>query len=171
MQAGGGGKMIIEKGAFIAPREAARAITKQCMATNELRVAAVVTPADAAHAGPARIISLSTDARCRNFTLGQEKDRFIFRLRTTETGQNGMNPQVTLCPLAPGTPHAIVVTYRPGILTCTLNGKVVLETSKVTGDFSNWSPKQVLLFGDEYAEHRYWKGTIKDVRIGAAAGR
>jgi outer membrane protein assembly factor BamB len=54
------------------------------------------TTDDARQTGPARILTFSSDPYHRNFTLGQEGDRVVFRLRTPETGENGMNPETTI---------------------------------------------------------------------------
>jgi hypothetical protein len=161
--------MIINKGAFIAPMETARAITDACRKSGQLRVEAVITPANKTSSGPARIISLSTDGHHRNFTIGQERDHFILRLRTPRTGENGTSPETRLCSLTPGAPHHLIVMYRDNVVVCFLNGKKVLTSDKVRGDFSNWNSKMVLIFGDEWSTHRYWKGSIRNVRIHSTA--
>ena len=47
--------------------------------TGEMSVSAWITPANTKQAGPARIFSLSKDSTNRNFTLGQEADKYDFR--------------------------------------------------------------------------------------------
>lgn len=49
--------------------------------------------------GPARMISLSDGTSDRNWTLGQQEDKLILRLRTTETGPNGLRRRQSLAPL------------------------------------------------------------------------
>lgn len=135
-----------------------------CKRTNQLSVEAVITPADLKQAGPARIISFSTDSGSRNFTLGQQDDQLIWRLRTPRTGGNGTSPETALCTLAAGVPHHVVVSYRPGRITCLVNGKPVSVKQAVRGDFSNWSA-QHLLFGDEYSRDRDWAGRLEGIAI------
>jgi hypothetical protein len=135
-----------------------------CRASNRFAVEVVLTPADVKQIGPARIVSFSSDPYERNFTLGQQKDRLVLRLRTPRTGENGMRPEVTLCRVTAGRPHHVVVSYSPGRMTCSLNGKRVLDTDRVGGDFGNWSP-QHLLFGDEWKGVRPWAGALGKVAI------
>ena len=64
--------------------------------------------------GPARIVSISSDAFNRNFTLGQEYDDLIIRIRSPITGPNGRYPELVI----PGVfenslEHQIVVSYQP----------------------------------------------------------
>jgi glycopeptide antibiotics resistance protein len=68
--------------------------------------------------GPARIVSLSADTSHRNFTLGQQGNALVFRLRTPMTGENGVNPELTIPGVfGSGDSHAVVATYDGSRLT------------------------------------------------------
>ena len=135
-----------------------------CRKSNALAIEAIITPDDLKQRGPARIISFSQDAMLRNFTLGQERNQLILRLRTPKTGTNGSNPQTVLCRLADTKPHHVIVSYREGELICYLDGKQVLKTDRIRGDFRNWEPMHLIL-GDEYEDERNWSGQLQRIAI------
>ncbi len=162
-----GGAMSLADGAIIVDG-LDDVLLERCRRTNQLTIEAVVTPANTRQSGPARIISFSTDAYRRNFTLGQDRERFVLRLRTPETGENGMKPETVLCRVRAGATQHLVVTYSPGSLACYLNGRQVLDTDRVGGGFSNWTP-QHLLFGDEWSDRRDWAGSLREVSIESRA--
>jgi len=162
---GSGGEMVLGRGAMIA-QDADAKLLKACKASSQLSIEALITPVDIKQNGPTRIISFSRDAYRRNFTLGQEYADLVMRLRTPRTGENGSSPEMKLCRLTAGKPHHVVVTYSPGRLSCYLNGKSVLQSERVQGDFSNWSPMH-LLFGDEWNGDRRWSGRLQAVAIHA----
>ncbi len=155
--------MDLTGGSFAAENADARLLAA-CQATNQLSIEALITPAKASQVGPARIITFSSGTDTRNFTLGQEGDRLIFRLRTPETGPNGANPQVDLGKLTPGVAQHVIVTYAPGRLTCFRDGRQTLTTDEVRGDFRNWA-SQHLLFGDEWGGGRDWAGLLEGIAI------
>ena len=129
-----------------------------------MTVEAVIRPDRLDQSGPARIVTFSSDSGSRNFTLGQERDKLVFRLRTPQAGANGVNPETALCPIPDGPPLHVAVTYRPGQLVAYVDGEEVRRSSDVRGDLRNWSP-QHLLFGDEFDGHRDWSGTLEGVAI------
>ena len=157
------GAMDLAGGAMLA-EGADEPLLAACRKSNQLAIEARITPADLRQSGPARIVSFSTDGYHRNFTLAQEKDRLVLRLRTPRTGDNGMRPETTVCRLRAGKTHHVIVSYSPGRLTAYLDGNRVLDTAAVRGDFSNWSA-QHLLFGDEYSDRRDWAGRLEGIAI------
>ena len=117
--------------------------------------------------GPARIVSLSTDAFTRNFTLGQHDGYLVFRLRTPATGENGTNPEVRLCRLDDRDPHHLLVTYENGRLSCYLDGQQVASSGQIQGDFSNWT-SHYLTLADEWRaseDARGWRGEIHALAV------
>ncbi len=160
----GDGRMHLADGAMLADKPVNARLLAACRKSNQLAVEALLDPADLRQSGPARIVSFSTDGHHRNFTLGQERDRLVFRLRTPATGLSGQRPEVTLCKLPDAGPVHVIVSYSPGRMTCYVDGKRVLDTDAVTGDFSNWTP-QHLLFGDEYRDRRDWSGEMSHVAV------
>lgn len=155
--------MVLAGGAFLA-EGADEDVLRACKKSNELTVEAVIRTEHLNQSGPTRIVTFSTNSGSRNFTLGQERQNLVFRLRTPQAGGNGVNPETTLCKISPQTPTHVVVTYRPGHITAYVDGKQVFAGRKVQGDFSNWEP-QHLLFGDEFDGHRDWAGTLEGVAI------
>lgn len=143
-------------------------LLRACRRTNELTIAVRLVSANTTQGGPARIVSFSSDPYHRNVTLGQEKDRYVLRLRTPQTGENGSNPQTTLCAVQAGTAQSLVITYRPGRLACFVDGDAVLVSDRVRGDFGNWSPQHFVL-GDEWSGERDWAGTLLALRMGSRA--
>ena len=156
-------EMQLAGGAFLA-RDADGPLLDACKKANQLTIEATVRTDNLRQAGPARIISFSSDTRSRNFTLGQDRDKLILRLRTPRTGSNGSKPQHTLSRLAAGRTYHVIVTYRPGRLICYLDGKAVFSSGDNWGDFSNWQPHH-LLFGDEYSGGRDWSGRVEGIAI------
>ncbi len=78
----------------------------------ELTVVVVAATADPSQKGPARIVSLSKDAKHRNFTLGQDGPDIVFRLRTGIAGPNGTYPSLYAKDVLPDRAiHTIVATY------------------------------------------------------------
>jgi len=129
------------------------------MATNELTLEVVCTPANDEQSGPARIVSLSADPYNRDFTFGQEKDRYVLRLRTTATDANG-TPNIE-------TPPGAVRPERQHIAATSTAGKVILyvdgeqvATADRPGDFSTWDQAFPLQFANEATLDRQWGGTL-----------
>ncbi|HEY3964431.1 MAG TPA: LamG-like jellyroll fold domain-containing protein [Planctomycetaceae bacterium] len=135
-----------------------------CRQSQQLTVEAVLRPDHLNQTGPSRIVTFSSSALSRNFTLGQEKDKLIFRLRTPTTGENGVTPETQFTTITAGEPLHVAVTYRPGQMAAYVNGKEVYRGTSVQGDFSNWSPHH-LLFGDEFNGERNWAGTLEGIAI------
>lgn len=158
-----GGAMTLADGAVVVDGLDDELLNR-CRRSHQLTIEALVVPDNVQQFGPARMISFSSDAYQRNFTLGQDRGRFVLRLRTPVTGENGMKPETFLCPAKAGVAQHLVVSYSPGRLTCCLDGKPVLDTDRVRGDFSNWTP-QHLLFGDEWSGGRDWAGALRAVCI------
>jgi len=155
--------MLLAHGACLA-QKVDRDLLQACRRTNQLTVEVAVTPANLTQGGPARIVTFSNDPSNRNFTLGQEHDKLIFRLRTPRTGTNGTSPEITLGKVTAGHMVHVVVTYRPGSLRAYFEGRKVLDTKAVQGDFRNWTA-QHLLFGDEWSGERDWAGRIEGICI------
>jgi hypothetical protein len=155
--------MVLAGGSYLAD-QADDDLLAACRRSNQLTVEALIHPDRHDQSGPARIVTFSSTAYSRNFTLGQDRDKLIFRLRTPGSGDNGVNPETTVCPIPDGQPVHVVITYQPAQLLGYLDGKEVYRGSRVQGDFSNWAPHH-LLFGDEFNGERNWAGTLEGVAI------
>lgn len=159
---GSAGEMQIEKGAFLA-KDINDLLLEACKSASQLTIEAVITTSSLKQAGPARIITFSRDITHRNFTLGQEGDNLILRLRTPGTDSNG-TPHANLTKLSVDTPIHVVVTYFSGNLHCYVNGELALSSANFQGDFSKWETGH-LLFGEEYRGGRNWQGKLAGVAI------
>ncbi len=155
---------LLLNGGSCAAADADARLLDACRASNALSIEATLTPANVTQEGPARIVTFSSDPSSRNFTLGQTRDKLILRLRTTQTGPNGTNPETELCSVQANRTYHVTVTYSGGHLLCYVDGAKVLDTSAVQGDFSNWTPHH-LLFGDEWNGERNWSGTLEGVAV------
>ena len=162
-----GGAVALAGGSLVA-EDADEDVLKACRASGQMALEAVFETASLDQRGPARIVSFSTDTGSRNFTLGQENDELVFRLRTPATGGNGVNPQSTLCKIEPGVRCHLVVSYADGDLRAYVDGRQVFESGNVRGDFSNWE-KHRLLCGDEADGTRDWSGTLAAFAVYARA--
>jgi len=167
VQFGQHGEMRFGGGAYTAP-EYNKVVFEACTQTNELTIGMFLTPAHLEQRGPARIFSYSEGSHARCFTLGQERERLVMRLRTSETGPNGSNPETTLPPVVAGQRLHVMVTYRQGQLRAYYNGELVVESDKIRGDFSRWTPMN-LLFGNEWQGGRDWFGDLEGLAIYSVA--
>jgi len=161
---GPNGEMHILGGAFAPEGSFNKEIRDACKKTGEIAIEAIVTTSRIPQFGPARIISLSRSTSKRNFTLGQQDGYLVFRLQTSNTNRNGMD--FKLAPLEEGTPCHVLVTYKPGLLTCYLNGKIASQTNLESGSFEDWQGSSYsLIFGNEIGGARPWEGYLDSVAI------
>jgi len=130
-----------------------------------------VTASNTEQAGPARIMSLSSDIGSRNATLAQGEpdgiggDRWTARLRSTTTTTNGLPALVT----PPGTAsseatHLVLTGSSAGELRLYVDGE--LQASEVgVGDLSNWDAAHPLVLANEFDGDRPWLGTYHLVAV------
>ena len=64
------------------------------MKTSQFTLCVTVASHRRKQVGPARIVTLSGGTNRRNFTLGQEGENLVFRLRTPLAGDNGTPPEL-----------------------------------------------------------------------------
>jgi len=155
--------LLLNGGSCVATNADAR-LLEACRASNALTIEATLTPANITQEGPARIATFSSDPSSRNFTLGQQQGKLMLRLRTPQTGLNGVNPELDLCSVEANRTYHVALTYSGGKLLCYLDGAKVLDAANVQGDFSNWTPHH-LVFGDEWNGERNWSGTLEGVAV------
>lgn len=126
-----------------------------------LTIDILVKPANVEQGGPARILSCSFDPWLRNFTIGQEGQSLVIRLRTTRTNLDGSNPEVHVGEVfARDRIERIVVTYDFEQETIYVNGRLKRRVSVPGGNFSNWNLSYPLLIGNERTGNRPWIGRM-----------
>ena len=141
--------------------EPCKSLLNKILSGNGLSIELVVASQNDSQSGPARIITCSADPFQRNFTVGQEKDGLIVRLRTIYTDDNGLYPHVVV----PGVfsskeAQYIVIIYDFKKLSIFVNGTLRLQQPAPTGGLSNWDPSYRLIFGNEATGNRPWIGRI-----------
>ncbi len=157
------GIMQLSGGAYL-PQGLNAKLLESCSRSDELSIEVTLMTEKKNQKGPARIVSFSRDSNARNFTLGQEGENLVLRLRTERNDKNGTNPQVTLGKVVTGEPMHVVVSYRSGDLRFFVNGEPVKKTGELKGDFHNWEP-MALVLGDELNGARDWQGSIERLAI------
>ncbi|MBW3543078.1 MAG: DUF1592 domain-containing protein, partial [Planctomycetes bacterium] len=128
-------------------------------------IEAWVTPANAKQVGPARIATLSTSVLARNFTLGQDGDKFDVRFRTTKTDASGLPSLSSPSGSVQTRPcHVVYTRDRSGKATLYIDG-AERATRNVAGDVSNWDEGFRFALANEMSKDRTWLGTLHLVAL------
>jgi hypothetical protein len=130
-----------------------------------ITIEAWLRPAAVNQTGPARIVTLSRNPNERNFTLGQDGDKFEVRLRTSETSSNGIPPVVSKPKSLTAEMTQVVYTREPaGKARIYVNGKLDVEQA-VGGATNNWDTSLHLALANELTGDRPWLGVLRLVAI------
>ena len=159
------GELIVGQSSLIASQRPATQLSKAIMVSGEATIEAWVQPASLDQAGPARIVTLSRDSAIRNFTLGQEGDRYIVRFRTTDTDTNG-TPSLDspAGALTTDLAHVVYTRAADGTARLYIDGREV-ATRDMRGDLSIWNDDFRLGLANELTRDRTWLGSIRLVAI------
>jgi len=160
----GGGLTLGAPGSAVATRGPATPLIQALQTSGELTLELLVTPARPDQHGPARILSLSVDTARRNFTLAQEGDQYVLRLRTTGTDEQGMPEVRTPAGTLQAARQHVVATYGNNLIRLYVDGKCVVAEDRL-GGFDNWSPDYRLLVGNEGTLDRPWQGVVERAAI------
>jgi len=159
------GTLRVVASASIVSLKSAKRLSEAVRKSNAISIEAWITPANTEQTGPARIVSLSSNPGSRNFTLGQNKDMFDVRFRTTNTDGNG-NPS-TAAPaksLTTELSHVVFTRDKTGAAVLFVNGKQVVS-QVVGGDLGNWEAGHRLSLSNEVSRDRPWLGEFHFVAI------
>ena len=159
------GALKIKGKTLIRSEKPATKIIQAVKKSGQLTIEAWVTPANSKQKGPARIISISKDTTNRNFTLGQDVNKFDFRFRTTKTDRNGL-PSVTSNSkeFATKLTHLVYSREKNGKTTVYVNGKKV-SSRTVSGDIKSWDNSYYFTLANEFTADRPWLGTYHMVAV------
>lgn len=161
----GDGVLTLDDPTLITSGGIATKLINGLTSTNEITLEAWLTPENTFQDGPARIATLSSDKKNRNFTLGQAGDTFDVRVRTTETTNNG-KPAVASPDgsLTTDLTHIVYTRESDGDAAIYLNGELVI-TENVGGNFSTWDQGYQFALGNEFDASRAWLGTLDLIAI------
>ena len=159
-----GGGLDVHSATIIESATAATKITSACQATNEITIEAWVRPDNLTQGGPARIATLSQNTGNRNFTLGQEGNDYIGRLRTSTTNNNGMPNLVAHDDVQTSLQHVVFTRDDNSNTRMYVNG-VLVHGGTRTGNFSNWNSSYKFALANELTNDRAWKGTFYRVAV------
>ena len=167
----GEGTLSVNDPTVIVSRQGAFKINTAIRSRRAMTVEAWITPKTVDQEGPARIVTSSFNPSHRNFTLGhgrwdaQPKDVFDARLRTTNTGINGVPSITTLAgTVLPQLMHVVYTRDRDGNARIYVDGTE--QASGVdTGNLTNWNGGYKLALANEITGDRPWLGTYHLVAI------
>ena len=154
------GKLDVRGKTRIRSEKPAARIADAVKRSGELTLEVWVRPAKTNLSGPARILTLSNSPNERNFTIGQEGDKYDVRLRTTKTSTNGIPSLMTGSKtLQTKLTHFVYTRDRAGKTRIYLDGKV-REEKTIPGALSNWDGSFPLALANELSGDRPWEGTL-----------
>ncbi|HUG90017.1 MAG TPA: LamG-like jellyroll fold domain-containing protein, partial [Planctomycetaceae bacterium] len=159
------GRLTVNGPTLIATAGPAKRLTDAVKNSKAVSIEAWVTPADTSQAGPARIVSLSGSVLVRNFTLGQDGDKFDVRFRTTKTDASGL-PSLSSPAGAVRTrlTHVVYTRDPAGRAKLYIDGQE-RAARDVGNDLSNWDDAFRLALANEISKDRAWRGTFDLVAI------
>ena len=159
------GRLTINSPTIIASEQPPKRLVAALKKSKAVSLEAWLTPRDARQKGPARILTLSADPSQRNFTLGQEGDKFDARFRSTKTDGNGQPSLTSASGAAQARPtHVVYTRNAAGKARLYVNGELK-GNRDVTGDLSNWDDKFSLHLANEATKDRPWSGTFDMIAI------
>jgi VanZ family protein len=122
---------------WLSTSSAAAALSEKLRKTSEFTIHAIAATSNLTQEGPARLLSLSGDPMHRNFTLGQDKDQLIFRLRTPVTGENGVFTALFVSDVFRDVkPHHFLLRYRDNILRLYIDQVETVHTLELTPEIT-----------------------------------
>ena len=139
-------------------------ISAAVAATNEITIEAWVKPSNTTQAGPARIVSMSSNTINRNFTLGQDGGQYIARLTTSTTNANG-EPTVwgADAPVNTNLQHVVFVHKSNGYEFIYVDNELAYEGTR-TGTI-NFNSGYTFMLGNELTNDRPWLGEMHLVAV------
>ena len=154
------GSLSIKRSTIIRSKSQPKKLMGAIRRSDAITIEAWVRPANIQQKGPARIVSFSKDSVRRNFTLGQDGNRFDVRFRTTSSSENGL-PSLATRPgvVTPQVTHVVYTRGRSGSAKCYVNGRQV-SNSVIRGNTSNWNDGFSFVLGNELTKDRPWLGTF-----------
>jgi hypothetical protein len=159
------GGLSIKEPTLVSSGVPVRRLIEAVMKSKAITLEAWLTPADTKQNGPARILTLSSGTGERNFTLGQDGDKFDVRLRTTKTDGNGMPSLSSPGGTVATRPTHVVYTRNAGGKTRLYLDGEEKASRDVGGDLSNWDNTFQLGLANEWTKDRPWRGTVHLVAI------
>jgi ferric-dicitrate binding protein FerR (iron transport regulator) len=154
------GALVLDEGTFVAAG-AGEAIVRTCQQTGALSVEAIVRPNEGLQSEAAIVFAAEDGSETPNFALVQSHGRFGFLLKTSDAPGGTL---IDLADVAEDAPQRLTVTYRPGRLTCYLDGRILFDRGDIRGNFAPWGPGD-LVFGDQPDGGHNWRGILEGVAI------
>ncbi len=149
---------MVLKGGRVLVEGMEAALSNAVKETGEFTLSIAFIPEGLRSSGPGRILSYSKGGMERNFTLGQQRERLVFRLRTSEADLNGTHSEFYLGDLIADQVTKVVFSYGANGALCFRDGKKV-DIEEIEADFSSWE-EMPLLIGNEFGTNRKWLGSI-----------
>lgn len=153
-----GTSLIVKSPTILVSAKPATKLTEAVRQTGEFTLEAWIKPAKESQSGPARIVTLSLDSRERNFTLGQDGNRYDVRFLTNSTDRNGL-PSLAgpKGQLGARLTHVVYSRERSGQTVLYLDGKP--HAQRNTGDnLKNWDSSYRFALANELSNDRAWLG-------------
>lgn len=150
---------------WIAATKSPKRLIDAAKKSNAFTLEAWVTPAEKNQTGPARILTLSSGPSLRNFTLGQDRDRFDVRFRSSKNDGNGM-PSLSSPDGAVKTEmmHVIHTRDAAGKVKLYVNGEEK-ASGEAGGDLSNRDDSFRFGLANETTNDRPWRGVFHRIAI------
>lgn len=159
------GLKLSQETSLQAPDEQAKRLIDSIQSTGAITLEAWFRAANNKQAGPARIVTLSSDTSNRNFTLGQERDEIHVRLRRRGSDNNGLPGVHARVDGIDQDWHHVAFTYQNGQPQRLYLDGVKAATANHRGRLDNWIDTMPLLIGNESKGGRAWKGDLALVAI------
>ncbi len=135
--------------------------------SQELSVEAWLQPSDPDLDGPARVVTMGSGEKSANFLLGQHSEKYVARLRTSSTDEDGKPDIESDKFVVEKLTHVVFTHDELGVEHIYINGvNVVTEVRE--GTINNWSDSYKLGIGAEFnddPDKRYWLGTVHLIAI------
>lgn len=162
------------RGSLLAQEAGANLVTG-CKKSGALSIEVTLHVAQAnLRGGPACILALAPDKdpklEAADFVLAQQGQKLVFGLKTAgdKAAKTKRPPRwITLADKLPtDKPVHVLVSYVPGKLTATLDGKPVAipAAAQLAGALDNWTPGELILGGDGTGKGG-WPGTLEGLAV------
>ena len=157
--------LLLRGDGFLSTKQPAEKLSRAIRSTGAVTVSLWCEPGKVDQSGPARIVTLSLSPTERNFTIGQDGNRFDVRFRTTKTSANGLPSLSTPSGTATRSrTHLVFTRASDGKTRIYLNGQLAAK-GNANGTLANWNNKAKLALGNEVTGGRPWQGKLLNVSI------